>query len=333
MSTTGITGLPAVVADYAAAVRRELSDLPKHDVDELTEGLDADLLEQFRESGTAPSESPVSYAAELRTSAGLAPRAAGPSRAVLSLTAARREAATKLRLAAERYPLLRATWDFLVLLRPLWWVVRAWTVYQVIASVWGSGFPRYALPHDPLTWVFLILCVVLSVKWSTRTLRPGHWPARLRSIANAIIALAALLMVPSAIVMANTTEEYTGYAPGGGPCALYDGVCHNGSVVGPFFVYGPDGTRLENVRFFTSDGSSIPIDLAPAEEPGPWVVAPRSTSGASAPGTSPSPGVTAPASAAPSTGATPAPRSATPSSPTAPHPAATPAPKPSATGR
>lgn len=51
MSTTGTTGVPAAIADYAAAVRRELGDLPKHDVDELTEGLDADLLEQFRESG------------------------------------------------------------------------------------------------------------------------------------------------------------------------------------------------------------------------------------------------------------------------------------------
>ncbi|MEZ2370512.1 hypothetical protein [Arthrobacter sp. RCC_34] len=324
MSTTGITGVPAVIADYAAAVRRELGDLPKQDVDELTEGLDADLLEQFRESGTAPSESPVSYAAELRTSAGLAPRTESRSGAARGLTAIYRETVTKLRLAADRYPLLRATCDFLVLLRPLWWVVRAWTVYQIIASAWGSGVPRFVFPHGPLTWAFFILCVVLSVSWSTRVLRPGHWPARLRTITNVVTVIASLLTVPMAISVANSTEEYTGYIPAGGSCTLYDGVCHNGSVVGPFFVYGPDGTRLENVRFFTTDGSSIPIDLAPAEEPGPWGVAPRTTSGASAPGTSPAPSATAPGPTTPG-GATPAPHSPAPSS------AVTPGPKPSAT--
>lgn len=334
MSTTGTTGVPAAIADYAAAVRRELGDLPKHDVDELTEGLDADLLEQFRESGTAPLESPASYAAELRTSAGLAPRTESRSGAVRGFTAVYREAVAKLRLAAERHPLVRATWDFLVLLRPLWWVVRAWTVYQIIASAWGSGVPRFVFPHGPLTWAFFILCVVLSVGWSTKVLRPGHWPARLRTITNVVTVVASLVTVPMAISVANSTEEYTGYVPAGS-CALYDGVCHNGSVVGPFFVYGPDGTRLENVRFFTNDGSSIPIDLAPAEDPGPWVVAPRSTSGGSTSGTSPAPsptapGPTTPGSAVPGTGATSAPRSPAPSSAVTPAPTS-PTPKPSAT--
>ncbi|MFJ3956224.1 hypothetical protein [Arthrobacter sp. NPDC090010] len=325
MSTTGITGMPAAIADYAAAVRRELGDLPKHDVDELTEGLDADLLEQFRESGTPPLESPAAYAAELRTSAGFGPRTASRSGAARGLTAAYREAVTKLRLAADRYPLLRAAWDFLVLLRPLWWVVRAWTVYQIFASAWGSGVPRFVFPHGPLTWAFFILCVVLSVSWSTRVLRPGQWPARLRTITNVVTVAASLVMVPLAIAVANSTEAYTGYTPPGGPCTVYDGVCHNGSVVGPLFVYGPDGSRLENVRFFSYDGSTVPVDLAPAEDPGPWTVAPRSTSGASTPDMSPAPSPTTPGSAVPGNGTTSAPISPAPSS------SVTPAPKASAT--
>jgi len=325
MSTTGTTGTPAAISDYATSVRRELGDLPKHDVEELTEGLDADLLEQFRESGTVPHESPAAYAAELRTSAGLAPRPEGRSRSALSLSASYREALARLRDAADRYPALRATWDFLVLLRPLWWVVRAWTVYQLFATAWGSGIPQFIFPHGPLTWAFFILCVVLSVSWSTRALRPGHWPARLRTVVNVGAVLASLVMVPSAITVANSTAVYTGYTSPGGPCALYDGVCHNGSVVGPLFVYGPDGARLENVRFFTYDGSTVPVDLAPAEDPGPWVAAPRSSPGSPDPAATPVPSATRPGAPSPGTSGTQAPRSPAPSS------SVTPAPKPSAT--
>jgi len=325
MSTTGTTDIPVAISDYAAAVRRELSDLPKHDVDELTEGLDADLLEQFRESGTVPHESPAAYAAELRTSAGLAPRPEGRSHTALSLSASYREALTRLRDAADRHPALRAMWDFLVLLRPLWWVVRAWTVYQIFATAWGSGVPRFVFPHGPLTWAFFILCVVLSVSWSTKVLRPGHWPARLRTIVNVGAVLASLVMVPMAIAVANSTQEYTGYTTPNGPCTVYDGVCHNGSVVGPLFVYGPDGSRLENVRFFSYDGSTVPVDLAPAEDPGPWVTAPRSTPGSPDSAATPAPSATGPAATLPGPAGTTAPRSPAPSS------AVTPAPKPSAT--
>lgn len=230
----------------------------------------------------------------------------------------------------------RPAWRFLVQLRPVWWVLRAWIVYRVIMILWGSGESYYFLPRDVLAWALLIVLTVLSVRLSLKTLPSEHWPARIRTILNVVTALIAVAVVPTAISVINRPPGHEIYGPEtGGPCALYDGVCHNGSVVGPFFVYGPDGTRLENVRFFTNDGSSIPIDLAPAEDPGPWVVAPRSTSGGSTSGTSPAPsptapGPTTPGSAVPGTGATSAPRSPAPPSAVTQAPTS-PTPKPSAT--
>ncbi|MBO9705942.1 MAG: hypothetical protein J7474_10595, partial [Arthrobacter sp.] len=262
MSTTGTTGVPAAIADYAAAVRRELGDLPKHDVDELTEGLDADLLEQFRESGTAPLESPQSYAEELRTAAGFAPAAASDTSSG-GFRAWWQRTKTRLVQTLGSWPMARPVWRFLVQLRPVWWVLRAWIVYRVIMILWGSGESYYFLPRDVLAWALLIVLTVLSVRLSLKTLPSEHWPARIRTILNVVTALIAVAVVPTAISVINRPPGHEIYGPEtGGPCTLFDGICHNGSVVGPFFVYGPDGTRLENVRFFTSDGSSIPIDLA-----------------------------------------------------------------------
>ncbi len=66
---------------YATAVRRQLDDLAPDVVEELTGGLEADLLDQAAES-TDPLAGrlgdPAGYAAELRAAAGLAPRTAPP---------------------------------------------------------------------------------------------------------------------------------------------------------------------------------------------------------------------------------------------------------------
>ncbi|MDP5228737.1 MULTISPECIES: hypothetical protein [Arthrobacter] len=325
MSIMETTGTPPAVSDYAAAVRGALDDLDAHDVDELTGGLDADLLEQYRESGTVPTEVPAAYAAELRASAGFAARGsvAGPGR----LRSWQQELERKARTVAARNPAIRAAWDFLVLLRPLWWVLRAWVLYQAVATLQGAGVPRFVFPHGLLTWGFFILCVLLSVGWSNRHLAKGPVLPRLLRGFNVVAAALSLLMVPWAIAAANRVPEYTGYTTPGGMCSLYDGVCHNGSVTGPLYVYGPDGTRINDVRFFDPSGSAVPIDLAQPGDPGPWRTAPRNTDGASpvpdgaggvsGPSTpAPAPSLNAP-SPSPSGAATPRPAAPT-SSATAP---------------
>ena len=60
---------------FAKAVRAELSDLPKREIQELTEGLEADLAERFAEEGPGfEIGSAAEYASELREAAGITPK-------------------------------------------------------------------------------------------------------------------------------------------------------------------------------------------------------------------------------------------------------------------
>ena len=61
------TTVPTEIASFAASVRAELADLPAEEVEELTEGLEADLAEAFREDLARELGDPSAYAAELRT--------------------------------------------------------------------------------------------------------------------------------------------------------------------------------------------------------------------------------------------------------------------------
>lgn len=62
------------ITEFARNVREQLADLPTDDVDDLTDGLEADMAEAFADSSNHELPDPVAYALELRTAAGLPPR-------------------------------------------------------------------------------------------------------------------------------------------------------------------------------------------------------------------------------------------------------------------
>ncbi len=130
------------VGEFARSVRAQLSDLPALDVEELTEGLEADLAERLAEGGEELGD-PVAYAAELRASAGLAPKAPLPPAVPLrrSLAIKAREVLAGLRA----HPSTASLIDFLIALRPVWWV-RAAGSFSACSLPWsprnGRCFPR-----------------------------------------------------------------------------------------------------------------------------------------------------------------------------------------------
>lgn len=80
------------VTRFVAAVREALQDLAPDEVDELTGGLEADLDDALADDSVGGIErfgSPEGYAAELRSAAGLPPRAeAGDGLGAATLVAA-----------------------------------------------------------------------------------------------------------------------------------------------------------------------------------------------------------------------------------------------------
>jgi len=247
------------VADYAAAVRRALAGLSPELVEDLTDGLEADLAEALADAaGTDPVAqfgTPEEYAAELRTAAGIEP--AAPVVAGRKRREWLRHPVRALRRRASRLlTSLRATrwWppveDFLVVLRPLWWVLRGWVIYRFALWAFG-GSPESIMPSSGFRFVALVALVVVSVQWGRGTWRA---PARLQPVAVFVSAAAAVLVLPM-VAGADTGPDYI-YETYPEPY-LAEGVVVDGMQVSNLYVYDAEGNPLENVQIFDDRGRPV----------------------------------------------------------------------------
>ena len=158
------------VTAYAAAVRSHLGDLPPEQVDDLTDGLEADLAEALEDplgpvaTGEVPPRTvggvtghpqaaslmdltlrfgpAAEYARELRTAAGIPPAVPGAAPVVGRaarvvarggrLVGAVRRAARRATEPLRSSPFWQAVAGFVSTLRPVWWMVRGWVVFTLL---------------------------------------------------------------------------------------------------------------------------------------------------------------------------------------------------------
>ena len=235
------------VARYVEQVRGALGDLPPDDVEDLTGGLEADLAELAAESPHAFGRlgSPESYAAELRSSAGL-PLDSGDGRrgAWRGLAEPGRQAVRSLRAR----PWVDRLWNLAGELRPVGWVVRGAALgYAYVA--WTDNY------HS--AWWIGSLAVVVSVALGLSRWRLGRWSRRAVTVTN-IAALAAVIpMVAFALAVPRVVErvQYVNTVNGwSGPGLVYDG-----QPVGNLFPYGSDGKPLRDVRILDDTGRHIDL--------------------------------------------------------------------------
>lgn len=238
------------VAEFAAAVRRALGDLPAEVVDDLTDGLEADLTERSLDDGEALGD-PGAYAAELRAAAGLADRRGpalldGVGAEIRRLPA---RAAEIVRQRRREHPALDRAIDFVVALRPLWWVLRAWLVYLPIGGVLGGP-----LPATPVEWLVLAALLVVSVQFGRGRWLPHRWMRAALTVVNVAAAIAApfaLAWLPSAVRPLYDTASYSG------PDYSSSGLMLDGSSVTNLFAYDAQGHPLTDVQIFTQDGRPL----------------------------------------------------------------------------
>lgn len=261
MSTGPSTGTSTMTRsreaqDYLEGVAAQLADLPDEDRADLLDEL-ASHLDELAAESDAPLATrlgtPADYAAELRASAGLPP-ARSPGRAGSHLLGRARAARTR--------PDVRAVEQFLVVLRPMWWVVRAWVVVGLLAlpnqpswssplllvPVIGSGFVGFAL---------LAAAVFVSVQWGRRPPAPR---SRLRWLVVATNVVAVLGCGP---VLASLNEQahdgvYRYYVERVPPS---HGVWASAHRVRNVYVYDAAGNALTDVRLFDQRGRAISLDL------------------------------------------------------------------------
>lgn len=248
---TTSTATPEIVS-FARNVRAALADLPADEVDELTEGLEADLAEAYAEDLQRELPDPASYAAELRLAAGLPARTKAGSGRFAGIGESLGDTRRDISIAIRRNPTLSGIADFLSALRPAWWLIRAWVAYQVVMHVIGAvNGHRLWLPTDLLQWLTLSAFVLVSVQWGR-----GLW--RTRALGPLIVVgnvVAAMLLIP----MISAAQTSSGVVFYGGEAEPQDltGVYMNGAPVTNIFGYDADGKLLEPFQLFDQDGKPI----------------------------------------------------------------------------
>lgn len=234
-----------VIREFAASVRAALDDLSAEEIDDLTEGLEADLSEQQSDAGDEFAlGDPIAYSEELRTSAGLGPRQERRRfMPIVRLRQLRTDVTTRVRSTAVGSALL----DFAVVFRPVWWLVRGWVLFHVMAGI-VLGWNRPALPESLLSWLTLIVLVLVSVQWGR-----GRWLGLSGlPMVKLIASIVAVVALPGIIgTVTHVTRHHVVEYP------APNGLSMNGQEVRNIFAYDANGEPLDNVQLFTQDGEPL----------------------------------------------------------------------------
>lgn len=250
---------------FLDAVREALADLPPAERDGLLEDLPDHLAEVAAETGQPLAERlgpPEQYAAELRAAAGVGPRSGGSPR---SLAAAARRLGTLLSTVDSGLgplvgqPRMR---DFLVLLRPAWWVLRGYLLALVVAELLAPSSPGL-LPrlHNEFVGLILVLTSAIGSIWV------GQRSAGLSRVPRRLVVAAGLLVVLFSLPVLRHIDDYAHGGGAGDGGAYPDSPYGNVSDV---FPYGPDGQPLRGVTLYDQNGNPIQIgDASRCRTPGP----------------------------------------------------------------
>lgn len=238
------------IRSFAASVRQHLDDLPEDELDEILSGLTADLADQAADNdGVIELGDPEAYADELRSAAGLPPRAETPTRLPLR----ERFALWRAGLAdsIRRSPFGAWLLDFLVAMRPVWWVLRAYGAYAITLTVMLLGRGRqddWLLPNSPLEGAALLVFVVVSVQWG----RDRWLPKNLLRHMRTIVSIAAVIALPFAIgSLLSPRVEYinSDFPP--------QGLQLDGVQIGNIFAFDENGDPIEHVQLYTGKGTPL----------------------------------------------------------------------------
>lgn len=256
------------VENYLRAVADEIDDLPRSDRDDLLPEI-REHLDHIALETSSPLEarlgSPQSYAAELRTSAGLPPRTTSSlarlwQRAWLALAAMRRR------------PAVAAAISFTTSVRAVWWVARAWLAVCAIAVAtrgsWNAWSDRLSfVPRLGSGWLglFVLLAAVL-VSVQLGRVAWGTGMRRTLVTVNVLLVLAAVPVLQSLrLTTAHEIEAQNSVAVQYHEMPPQTGVFAAGNPVRNLYAYDGQGRLLTDVRLYTDAGA--PLDLQLGQDP------------------------------------------------------------------
>jgi hypothetical protein len=250
---------------YVFAVRAALGDLPESLRDELLEDLPEHLAEVLADGEGSLTDrlgSPEAYAADLRTTAGFVGGFPDPPGRNDQVKEMRDAALARLRVIDVRVgPLFGAVKasDFLVLLRPAWWVLRGYLAAMALAWLLDdSGQPIGLLPRiggSEVVALLLLAAGVLGSIWlGRRSLQLARGPQLALYAGSVVLVLVAL----GGFLEADSSARGSNYTDAG-----YDNPA--GTVENPYgnvedlFIYDDQGRLVTNARVFDQNGEPVRI--------------------------------------------------------------------------
>lgn len=260
MNASAAPGRADEIERYLAGVSAALADLPVPVRQELLEDL-PDHLAEIAADDPATLDSrlgpPPAYAAELRAAIGVD---VTKHRQRAGVLAALRPHARTFDEKVGRLIGYDRLVDFLVQLRPAWWILRGYAVAIVALHLFADAsnvFP-YGSDAGLLGWVLTLFLVGVSVRIGRR---PLHLTRRFRPVWLATGAAALILAVYGLTWIDGADYGPPVYSPG----AVYE----NPTEV---YVYDDGGRPLTDVRVYDRGGAPVPIGVPmncdPARQPG-----------------------------------------------------------------
>ncbi len=242
------------VARFVQDVRAALGDLAPDEVEDLTEGLTADVTDALGDADIATLGDPADYAAELRSAAGLPLRGPAADVEEPDRRPPYRKAADDVTEWLDGQTWWPATRDFLMVLRPCWWVLRGWVVFQLLFAQGPLlGLDR-VLPRNPIALLVLLAFVVASVQIGVRSHRFGKREQQVVLVANIFLVLCLL----GGLLAGGSGPSASDSAPVSMPTT--SGLWANGGPVRDVFAYDGEGRLVPVVQLYDQDGR--PLELA-----------------------------------------------------------------------
>jgi hypothetical protein len=240
-----------LVQSFTDSVRAALKDLPQDEIDELTDGLEASLADRLDDQGGELGD-PAAYAADLRAAAGLPSRgnpihgSAGSilSQAVMDAAAAFRE--------LYGHPAVRKIGAFLVSLRPLWWLFRAFVLYVVLTAIFGL-FAQVNMA----TFCIGAGAFIVSVQFGRGKWLPRRWMKRALMVVNVLMVIAVPIVILAASELFGQQYD-TAYAAGASDESTSQlGLYYDGRQVTNILPYDASGHALSDVQLFDQNGKPL----------------------------------------------------------------------------
>lgn len=264
------------VADFVARVRARLAGLSDEEREELVGGLEADLTELVADGGSvAELGDPRAYADELRAAAGL------DSARTSRLPGVRRPRRPVRQVVEDAFGRAGASWDSLVsrprvapawevtaVLRPAWWVLRAWVAVQLLDQLTGPWEYATLVPRfgDPLTGPLLLLAAVLgSVLLGLRRLWPASASPRSLLARTVLLALNAFAVLMLLVTLENfPSSRFINDASHPAASGMYGpmrfpGLMNDGRAVTNVFAYDAQGNPLTGVQLYDQRGEPLEV--------------------------------------------------------------------------